>query len=89
VSIQVTARVDERKEKEFTEICDKLGLTVSSAINIFIQQVINHRGLPFEVKVPETLDEYVEHNKPWLDRALNQAQNGEFHILTEDELNAF
>jgi hypothetical protein len=37
----------------------------------------------------ETLDEYAEHNKPWLDKAIKQAENGEFHILTEEELSAF
>jgi DNA-damage-inducible protein J len=89
MSVQVTARVDERKEMEFEKICEGIGLTVPAAINIFIQQVINHRGLPFEMRLPESLDEYVEYNKPWLNRALEQAEKGEFHTFTEEELNAF
>jgi addiction module RelB/DinJ family antitoxin len=89
MSIQVTARVDERKQKEFENICESLGLTVPTAINIFIQQVINYRGLPFAMQVPETLDEYVELHKPQFREALHQAEKGKFHVMTEVERDAF
>ncbi|MDR0858958.1 MAG: hypothetical protein LBN97_08005 [Oscillospiraceae bacterium] len=39
-----------------------------------------------QVEIQETLDEYIERNKQWLEKALKQADNGEFHILTEEEL---
>jgi len=31
---------------------EKLGLSPSTAINLFYRQIVAHRGLPFEVKLP-------------------------------------
>lgn len=43
----ITVRVDGLAKKEFEEICNKMGMTVSSAINAFIDKVINLKALPF------------------------------------------
>ena len=39
-------------KNEAEGIFDSLGLSMSSAINIFFKQVVLHKGLPFEVKIP-------------------------------------
>ncbi|MCL2189308.1 MAG: type II toxin-antitoxin system RelB/DinJ family antitoxin [Defluviitaleaceae bacterium] len=46
--------------KKAEEICTALGLEVSSAVNMFLQQLINHEGIPFEVKVKKALDESID-----------------------------
>lgn len=63
-----TVNLNIRTEKEIKanaeKIFDALGLNMSSAINIFLRQVIQENGLPFEVKLnaspkfnePETAD---------------------------------
>ena len=45
----ITIRLDSTSKKEFEDVCDKLGLTVSSAINAFIDKVINLKALPFAI----------------------------------------
>ena len=45
----ITIRLDSTAKKEFEDVCDKLGLTVSSAINAFIDKVINLKALPFAI----------------------------------------
>ena len=45
----ITVRVDENVKKEFEEICGKMGMTVSSTINAFIEKVINLKALPFAI----------------------------------------
>ena len=34
------------------EIFQELGITMGEAVNIFLNQVALHKGLPFEVKIP-------------------------------------
>ena len=45
----ITIRLDRAAKKEFEEICEKMGMTVSSAINAFIDKVINLKALPFAI----------------------------------------
>lgn len=50
-----TVNLNIRTEKEIKanaeKIFEALGLNMSSAINIFLRQVIQENGLPFEVKL--------------------------------------
>ena len=45
----INVQVDSKTKKEATEILNDLGLSMSTAINMFLRQVINHDGLPFKV----------------------------------------
>ena len=45
----ITVRIDGNTKKEFEEVCDKMGMTVSYAINAFIDKVINIKALPFSL----------------------------------------
>lgn len=49
----INIQVDSETKKEATEILNSLGLSMSSAINIFLKQIIKNDGLPFEVKNPK------------------------------------
>ena len=42
--------VDSNTKEEATNILKDLGLSMSTAINLFLRQVIKNNGLPFEVK---------------------------------------
>lgn len=46
----VNVRVDEQTKKKSEEIFSDLGINTSIAIDMFLQQVINKDGLPFQVK---------------------------------------
>lgn len=49
-----TARVliDPQIKRQAEGILGSLGLSVSNAFELFYRQVIAHRGLPFEVRIP-------------------------------------
>ncbi|HFU0470684.1 TPA: type II toxin-antitoxin system RelB/DinJ family antitoxin [Vibrio parahaemolyticus] len=49
----LTSRVDHDTKMAFTSICDEVGLSTSQAIKLFAKAVINHGGIPFELKVPQ------------------------------------
>ena len=53
----VNVRTTEDVKKGAEVILNGLGLNISSAVNLFLRQVINFRGIPFDLRLPnkETL----------------------------------
>ena len=47
----VFARVDTHIKEQAEAVLDRLGISMSNAVDIFFRQVIIHQGLPFEVKL--------------------------------------
>ncbi len=45
-------KLDVEIKAKAKEIFKELGITMGEAINIFLTQVTLHKGLPFEVKIP-------------------------------------
>jgi DNA-damage-inducible protein J len=46
------ALIDPEIKREAEEILSEMGLSVSKSFELFYRQVIAHRGLPFEIHVP-------------------------------------
>lgn len=53
-------RIDEDIKKQAVALFSDLGLDISSAVNIFLRQVVLHGGLPFDVKMPQYKQEVIE-----------------------------
>ncbi len=49
-NINVRTTMDVKKRAEV--ILNDLGLNLSSAVNLFLKQVINYRGIPFDLRLP-------------------------------------
>jgi addiction module antitoxin, RelB/DinJ family len=49
----VFARVEPEIKEQAETILDQLGIPMSNAIGLFLRQGVIHRGIPFEVKLPE------------------------------------
>ncbi len=50
---EFTFSIDEQIASKATEIFEQLGMTLDSAVNIFISQAVLRRGLPFQIVIPE------------------------------------
>ncbi|MDR3216220.1 MAG: type II toxin-antitoxin system RelB/DinJ family antitoxin [Clostridiaceae bacterium] len=48
----VYTRVEPALKANVEQVLSQLGLTASEAINIFLNQVVLQKGLPFAVKIP-------------------------------------
>ena len=48
----IRSRIDRAIKKEVSRLLEKMGLTISDAIRLFLHRVIVDKGLPFEVKAP-------------------------------------
>lgn len=46
-----TIRIEPEVKREASAILDELGLSMSTAMNMFLRTVIREGGMPFEMKV--------------------------------------
>ena len=82
----LTIRIDEDVKREAEILFNRIGLNMSSAINVFFRQAIREQAIPFELK---PYDDYYSGAR--LDRirhSIAQAERGEIITKTLAELEA-
>ncbi|NMN00052.1 DNA-damage-inducible protein J [Bifidobacterium sp. DSM 109958] len=79
----VNVRLDEQTKKDMTALCDELGLSMSTAFNIFAKTMVRERRIPFSVTADPF---YSAENMRHLERSAAQmdAGMGKPHELIED-----
>ena len=50
MTVTLTARVDSEKKRQAEEIFNDIGMTLSGAINVFINEVVMYQGIPFSLR---------------------------------------
>jgi len=80
----LTIRIDENIKQEAETLFNKIGLNMSSAINVFFRQAIREQSIPFELKPYD--DYYTGENLSRLKRSIAQAERGEVISFTIAEL---
>ena len=83
-NINVNVRMDKDLKKQAEKLFADLGMNMTTAINVFIRQSINHGGIPFEIKLDCFYNSY---NQQILKESISQlnAKRGKVHDLMEDE----
>lgn len=51
-----TIRIEPEVKREASVILDEIGLSMSTAMNMFLRAVIREGGMPFEMKVSKDAD---------------------------------
>ena len=69
---RISIRMDEELRKKADAILDELGLNMSSAVNIFVKQLVRQGGLPFTPML-ETQQAAENKRRERLDSLLNFA----------------
>ena len=82
----ITVRLDEDVKKEAEALFAKMGLNMSSAINVFFRQAITEQAIPFIIKAPDNY--FNESNLKHLEESISQAKNGNVIIKSMAELEA-
>jgi DNA-damage-inducible protein J len=54
-SATIRTRIEPGLKTEVEEILSQLGLTASETVHMLYRQIKLHRGLPFEVRIPNAL----------------------------------
>ena len=47
----ISIRIDDSVKKQFDVLCEEFGLTMSTAINMFVKAVVREKRIPFELSV--------------------------------------
>lgn len=86
----VTIRLNSDDKAEFSRICEKIGLSVSAAFNVFVKTVIKEERIPFELSAKEPDDFYSEANIRHLEELKRLDDAGQLHFVTKtwEELKA-
>ena len=71
----LTIRVDEKIKQEAETLFNRIGLTMSGAINVFFRQAIREQSIPFELKPYD--DYYTGERLNRILRSTAQAERGE------------
>ena len=49
----MTVRMDSQLKKQFNELCNEIGMSVNTAINVFVNAAVKTRGIPFEIRASQ------------------------------------
>ncbi|MDP3683837.1 MAG: type II toxin-antitoxin system RelB/DinJ family antitoxin [Ignavibacteria bacterium] len=66
-SATIQARIDPSVKNKAQRILNKLNISMSEAVSLFLTQVSLTKGIPFEIKIPNNLTE----------ETLRKSENGE------------
>ena len=78
----VNSRMDEEVKRKMEQACKEMGMSMSTAFNIFAVKVGNERRIPFEITADPF---YSESNMKYLRRVIAEIESGRAK-LTEHEL---
>ena len=81
----VNFRIDETTKKQMEQICNELGITMSTAFNIFAKKMIREKRIPFDVSIDPF---YSEGNMKAIKESIKQLEEGKVVRKTIEELEA-
>lgn len=85
--VNLNIRIDNDVKKQFDEICENIGLSMSSAFNVFAKAVIRERRIPFELKEEDPF--YSNENISFLEKSKKQMDEGKFVEKSFDEMREY
>ena len=81
----INFRIDETTKKQMEQICNELGMTMSTAFNIFAKKMIREKRIPFDVSIDPF---YSESNIKAIEESIKQLEDGKVVIKNMKELEA-
>ena len=80
----INFRMDSEEKNSFEDVCEQLGLTVTSAFKMFAKKVIREKRIPFEVSLESSDPFYSESNMRYLSKIANEVKNGTAKLVEHD-----
>ena len=83
----ISLRMDDETKKELDEMCEAMGMNISTFYMIYTKKALRDRRIPFEIEAPAD-PFYSEKNMSQLRKSLNQVEQGNVVVKTMEELEA-
>jgi len=88
----ITIRIDDDVKLEAETLFDKLGMSLSGAINVFFRQAIREQAIPFPIRAKTSEEKHDEYFNPYnmkrLMHSIEQVERGEVITFSIAELEA-
>ncbi len=78
---QISLRVDDNVKKNAEQVCEDIGMSMSTAINIYLKKLGREKRIPFDVSVDPF---YSDENMQRLAKAVNDLNKGKGTIHEVD-----
>jgi addiction module RelB/DinJ family antitoxin len=82
---QTTIRLNPKVKAEFAKTCAEMGISISTAVNLFAKAVVREQRIPFEIKT----DKADIITKEELSKRQHEIENGETVRFSADEWEEF
>ena len=79
----LNVKIDRTVKKDADFIANAMGMTLSTAINIFVRQMVYEKAIPFKIHVVE--NEAAQFHKLLHDMRASASESG---FMSDDEINA-
>ncbi|WP_455503263.1 type II toxin-antitoxin system RelB/DinJ family antitoxin [Blautia sp.] len=83
----ISLRMDDETKKELDEMCEAMGMNISTFYMIYTKKALRDRRIPFEIEAPAD-PFYSEKNMSQFRKSLKQAEQGKVVVKTMEELEA-
>ena len=85
--ITVSLRFDDEMKKQLDEMCDEMGMNLTTFFMIYAKKALRDRRIPFEIAAPSD-PFYSASNMEQLKKARQQVKDGQVIVKTMEELEA-
>lgn len=82
---QISLRVDDDVKRGAEQALDEIGLSMSTAINVFLRKVAREKRIPFELSADPF---YSESNIRYLEDIMQDVKNGSAHFAEHELIEA-
>lgn len=79
----ITFRIEKQMKQQLESVCKKIGLTPSSALNVFAAAMIKEQGIPFPVTAKESVNRMSKEELVKNAKELIGAHRGDYERLAE------
>ncbi len=83
-SVNVNFRLDSDLKKEMEVLCDKLGMSMTTAFTIFAKKMTREQRIPFDVSISDPF--YSKENIEYLEKIVDDIKTGKAHFEEHDLL---
>ena len=83
----MTVRMDSQVKQRFDALCNEIGMSANTAMNVFVRKMISFVGIPFEITTQSQKDVIHDEGVKAFREMRAMAEAGLFPDLTLDDIN--
>lgn len=81
----VSLRMDDDMKRELDEMCEAMGMNISTFYMVYTKRALRERRIPFDIEAP--IDPFFsDHNMEQIRKSVKQIDEGKVVVKTMDEL---